>query len=57
MKVNGWIIKEKPLNQVPLGLEDNRCYSVFSPDGRCMEDNLTKNEEIEFANENDDYSS
>lgn len=54
-KINKWVIKEKPLVQVPFQYEDTRRFVIFSPDGRCMEDNLTVEEAEEWATENRDY--
>lgn len=54
-QLNNWIIKEKSLDQVPSWIEYNRRYSVWSPDKKCMEDNLTIEEAREFCIENLDY--
>lgn len=54
-KINKWVIKEKPLEQVPIQYEDTRRFVIFSPDGRCMEDHLTLEEAVEWATENKDY--
>lgn len=55
-KINGWVIKEKKIDEVPSTIEDNRRYGVFTPEDRFMEDNLTLDEAIEFCNNNDDFA-
>jgi hypothetical protein len=55
-KVNGWIIKEKKLDEVPHWIDDDKRYGVFSPDGRFLEDHLTIEQAIEWCNENNDYA-
>lgn len=54
-QINNWIIKEKTPDEVPIGIDENRRYVVFAPDGRCMEDNLLEEEALEFCNENEDF--
>lgn len=55
-QVNNWIIKEKRHDEVPSNLPLERCYAIFSPNGKIFqEDNLTWEEAIEFCQENKDY--
>lgn len=55
MVKNRWVIRKKRDDQVPSHLPLERRYVVFSPDGECMEDNLTYDEAIEFCTENLDH--
>jgi transcriptional regulator with XRE-family HTH domain len=54
-KINHWAIKEKPLDQVPIQYEETQRFVIFSPDGKCMEDNLTLEQATEWAKQNTDY--
>jgi proline racemase len=51
-QINGWIIKEKRLDEVPMGTDDSNRYAVFAKDGRWMEDNLTLAQAEEYCKEN-----
>jgi hypothetical protein len=51
-QINNWIIKEKRTDEIPIWIEDNRKYAVFSPSGIFQEDNLTLKEAEEFCKEN-----
>ena len=44
-QINNWIIRYAELYQ----------YSVWSPDGKCMEDRLTLEQAEEFCRENTDF--
>ena len=44
-QINNWIIRYAELYQ----------YSVWSPDGKCMEDRLTLEQAEEFCRENKDF--
>jgi hypothetical protein len=50
-QLNGFIIKEKRIDEIPLGIDENRKYAVFTKDGRWLEDNLTYDEAIRVCEE------
>lgn len=54
-QINNWIIKEKNLDEIPLGIDENRKYAIFSPSGTFMEDNLLWEEAIDFCKTNLDH--
>ena len=52
---NNWIIKEKRLDEIPMGQSEDRKYCIFSPNGTFMEDNLTYDEAMKFCETNLDF--
>lgn len=54
-QLNNWIIKEKRIGEVPMNLSTDHRYVVFSPTGKCQEDNLTIDQAVEFCETNLDY--
>jgi len=54
-QINNLIIKQKKEEEVPFGLPVERCFIVVAPDGKVLEDNLTKEEAIDFCQEVTDF--
>lgn len=54
-QLNNWIIKEKREDEVPMGIDLESRFAVFSPEGVFMEDNLTLEKAEEFCSKNLDY--
>lgn len=50
-QLNGFIVKEKRIDEIPLGIDEERKYCVFKDD-IFLEDNLTIDEAISFCKEN-----
>jgi hypothetical protein len=49
IRINNFVIKEKAISKIPLTKNLNHRFSVFSPDGRFLEDNLTLKQAQEFC--------
>lgn len=51
-QLNGFIIKEKRLDEIPSWVSDERRYAVFNSEGIFLEDNLFLDEAISFCEDN-----